>query len=210
MQAEFLQIHPKNPESRKIQHVVECLRGGGIIVYPTDTVYAMGCDIYNARSVEKLCKIKGIKQNKANFSFICSDLSHISDFAKVSNNAFRLMKKTLPGPFTFILNATNEVPKILNANKKTIGIRVPDFEITRQIVQELGHPIITTSIKGDIDDINEYPNDIEMIYDMHKNLVDIVIDGGWCGIVPSTVIDATDDDFEIVREGLGELNEFVF
>jgi tRNA threonylcarbamoyl adenosine modification protein (Sua5/YciO/YrdC/YwlC family) len=214
LQAEFLQIHPKNPEPRKIQQIVECLQSGGIIVYPTDTVYAMGCDIYNTRAIEKLCKIKGIKPQKANFSFICSDLSHIADFAKVSNNAFKLMKKALPGPFTFILNATTEVPKILNTNKKTIGIRVPQHEITRMIVEELGHPIITTSIKDDraafrIDDINEYPNDIEIIYEMFKNTADIVIDGGWCGIIPSTVVDATDNEILVVREGLGDLEEFL-
>ena len=202
MPAEFLKIHPQTPEPRKIQHVVDCLRGGGVIVYPTDTVYGMGCDIHNARSVERVAKIKGIKPQKNDFSFICNDLSHIADYARVSNAAFKLMKKLLPGPYTFILEASNRVPKILNTNKKTIGIRVPNHAIPRQIVLLLDNPIITTSIKDD-DDIMEYPTDPEEIFERFQHQVDIVIDGGYGGLLASTIINATTDDFATVREGAG-------
>jgi tRNA threonylcarbamoyl adenosine modification protein (Sua5/YciO/YrdC/YwlC family) len=186
MSAQFLTIHPQNPEARKIKQVVDCLRNGGIVIYPTDTVYALGCDIHNARAVERIAKLKGIKPQKNDFSFICSDLSHIADYAKVGNNAFKIMKKSLPGPFTFILEASYKVPKILNTNKKTIGIRIPDHAITHLMVQELENPIITTSIKDD-DDVREYPTDPEEIFERFQHSVDIVI-----------------DDFEIVRQGLGE------
>lgn len=202
MPAEFLKIHPQTPEPRKIQQVVNSLRDGGIVIYPTDTVYAMGCDIHNARAVERLARIKGIKPQKNDFSFICFDLSHIADYARVSNNAFKLMKRLLPGPFTFVLEASNRVPKVL-ANRKTVGIRIPDHPITRQIVYELDHPIITTSIK-DEDDFMEYPTDPEIIFERFQHQVDIVIDGGFGGLMPSTVIDATNDDFAIIREGAGE------
>ena len=202
MPAEFIRIHPQNPEPRKIQQVVNSLREGGVVIYPTDTVYAMGCDIHNARAVERIARIKGIKPQKNDFSFICFDLSHIADYAKVGNNAFKVMKRLLPGPFTFILEANNRVPKVL-ANRRTVGIRVPDHPITRQIVFELDHPIITTSIKDYDDDIMEYPNDPEVIFERFQHQVDIVIDGGLGGLIPSTVIDATDDDFEIVRQGVG-------
>ncbi len=202
MPAEFLKIHPQTPEPRKIQQVVNSLRDGGIVIYPTDTVYAMGCDIHNARAVERLARIKGIKPQKNDFSFICFDLSHIADYARVSNNAFKLMKRLLPGPFTFVLEASNRVPKVL-ANRKTVGIRIPDHPITRQIVYELDHPIITTSIK-DEDDFMEYPTDPEIIFERFQHQVDIVIDGGFGGLMPSTVIDATNDDFDIIREGAGE------
>ena len=202
MSAEFLKIHPETPELRKIQQVVRCLRDGGIVIYPTDTVYALGCDIHNARAVERIAKIKGIKPQKNDFSFICYDLSHIADYAKVGNTAFKIMKKVLPGPFTFILEASSKVPKILNSNKKTIGIRIPDHSLTRLLVQELENPIITTSIKDD-DDIREYPTDPEEIFERFQHQVDIVIDGGYGGLVPSTVIRVTDDDMEVVRQGLG-------
>ncbi len=203
MPAEFLKIHPQNPEPRKIQQVVSCLREGGVVIYPTDTVYAMGCDIHNARAVERIARIKGIKPQKNDFSFICYDLSHIADYAKVGNGAFKLMKRLLPGPFTFILEANNRVPKVL-ANRKTVGIRIPDHPITRQIVYELDHPVITTSIKDDDDDIMEYPTDPEIIFERFQHQVDLVIDGGFGGLIPSTVILATDDDFEVIREGAGE------
>lgn len=202
MPAEFIHIHPQTPEPRKIQQVVNSLRNGGIVIYPTDTVYALGCDIHNARAVERIARIKGIKPQKNDFSFICHDLSHISDYARVSNAAFKVMKRLLPGPFTFILEANNKVPKVL-ANRKTVGIRVPDHPITRLIVFELDHPIITTSIKDD-DEFMEYPTDPEIIFERFQHQVDIVIDGGFGGLVPSTVIDATDDHFEIIREGAGE------
>ncbi|WP_266366950.1 L-threonylcarbamoyladenylate synthase [Tellurirhabdus rosea] len=204
MPAEFLRIHPQTPEERKILHVVEVLRNGGVIIYPTDTVYGLGCDIHNTRAVERVARIKGIKPQKNDFSFICYDLSHIADYARVGNQTFKLMKRVLPGPFTFILEASGKVPRILNATKKTVGIRVPDHPIPRSIVRELGNPIITTSIKAD-DDILEYPTDPEEIFEQFQHQVDLVIDGGYGGNVPSTIVSTAGDDFEIVRQGLGEL-----
>ncbi|AQG78953.1 L-threonylcarbamoyladenylate synthase [Spirosoma montaniterrae] len=204
MPAEFLKIYPKNPDQRRIDHVVNALRGGAVIIYPTDTIYGMGCDIHNARAVERVARIKGVKPQKNDFSFICYDLSHIADYARVSNQAFKLMKKVLPGPYTFLLEASGSVPKVLNTSKKTVGIRVPDHDIPRQIVRELGNPIITTSIR-DEDEIIEYSTDPELIFEKFQHQVDIVIDGGYGGNVPSTIIDATDDDFSIVRLGLGEV-----
>lgn len=207
MSAEIIEIFPSNPDERKIRQVVDCLKGGGIIIYPTDTVYAMGCDIFSTKAVERLCKIKGIKPQHNNFSIVCHDLSNISTYAKVSNTAFRLLKRALPGPFTFILPATADLPKIMQTNRKTIGVRVPDHEIPQKIIALLGNPIITTSLKDDIDDIVEYPNEIEVIYDQNKDKADIIIDGGWCGIEPSTVVLAIDDDFEVIRQGLGDFEE---
>ncbi|MVM36026.1 threonylcarbamoyl-AMP synthase [Spirosoma sp. HMF4905] len=204
MSAEFIKLYPKNPDPRRIDHIVKALRDGAVIIYPTDTIYGMGCDIHNARAVERVARIKGIKPTKNDFSFICYDLSHIADYARVSNQAFKLMKSLLPGPFTFILQATNNVPKLLNTNKKTVGIRVPDNDIPRQIVHQLGNPIITTSIR-DEDEIIEYSTDPELIFEKFQNQVDMVIDGGYGGNIPSTIVDATDDDFSIVRQGLGEL-----
>lgn len=204
MSAEFIKLYPKNPDPRRIDHIVKALRDGAVIIYPTDTIYGMGCDIHNARAVERVARIKGIKPTKNDFSFICYDLSHIADYARVSNQAFKLMKSVLPGPFTFILQATNNVPKLLNTNKKTVGIRVPDNVIPRLIVHELGNPIITTSIR-DEDEIIEYSTDPELIFEKFQNQVDIVIDGGYGGNVPSTIVDATDDDFSVIRQGLGEL-----
>ncbi|SFC92375.1 L-threonylcarbamoyladenylate synthase [Spirosoma endophyticum] len=204
MAAEFIKLYPKNPDPRRIEHIVKALRDGAVIIYPTDTIYGMGCDIHNARAVERVARIKGIKPTKNDFSFICYDLSHIADYARVSNQAFKLMKKMLPGPFTFILEATGNVPKLLNTNKKTVGIRVPDNDIPRQIVHELGNPIITTSIR-DEDEIIEYSTDPELIFEKFQNQVDIVIDGGYGGNVASTIVDATDDDFSVIRQGLGEL-----
>ena len=210
MSAIFLPIHPKNPEERKINQVVDCLREGGVIIYPTDTVYGLGCDLQNPRAIERVCQIKGIKPKKANFAFICYDLSHISEYARsLSNSTFRLMKKALPGAFTFILQATNKVPKILDNNRKTVGIRVPDHPIPRMIVEKLGNPIITTSIHNDEDEIIEYITEPERIYEKFANLVDIVIDGGIGGIKPSTIVDCTNDTFEIVRQGAGILEEFL-
>jgi tRNA threonylcarbamoyl adenosine modification protein (Sua5/YciO/YrdC/YwlC family) len=208
MAAEFLRIYPENPDARKIEQVVRCLREGGVIIYPTDTVYGIGCDIHNARAVEKVARIKGVKPQKNNFSFICYDLSHIADYARVSNAAFKLMKKALPGPFTFILEASGKVPKLLNTNKKTVGIRVPDHAIPRCIVKELGHPILTSSIK-DEDEIIEYSTDPELIFEKFEHQVDIVIHGGYGGNVASTIVDATSDEFEVIREGLGQISLFV-
>lgn len=204
MPAEIIHIHPENPQQRLIQQVVEVIRDGGIVIYPTDTVYAMGCDINQNRAIERLSRIKGLKVKKNNFSIICNDLSDISTYAKVSNHVFKTMKSYVPGPYTFILPATNDLPKLLQTNRKSIGIRVPNHPIPLEIVKLLGNPIITTSVKDDIDDIVEYPNEIDVIYELNKHNADIIIDGSWCGIVPSTVIDMTTDDFEVVRQGLGD------
>lgn len=209
MSAEIIEIFPSNLDERKLRQIVECLKNGGIIIYPTDTVYSMGCDIFNTKAVEKLSKIKGIKLQHNNFSIVCHDLSNISTYAKVSNNTFRLLKRALPGPFTFILPATSDLPKTLQTKRKTIGIRIPDHEIPLKIIEMLGNPIITTSVKDDIDDILEYPNEIEVIYSQNAEKVDIIIDGGWCGIEPSTVVLAVDDDFEVIREGVGDLSEYL-
>lgn len=206
MAAELVEIFPNNPDDRVIDRVVACLKNGGLIIYPTDTVYSMGCDSSNVKAVERLCKLKNIKPSQNKFSIVCSDLRDISTYAKVSNEAFRLMKSVLPGPFTFILPSTGDLPRILQTNRKTIGIRVPDHKVPNLIIQKLGHPIITTSVKDDIDDIVEYPNDIELLNEQNKYKVDMIIDAGWCGIIPSTVVDATEStNINIVREGLGEL-----
>jgi len=194
-------MHPDNPAERQIRQVVDILQGGGVIIYPTDTVYAIGCDITKPKAVERVAQLKGIKPEKANFSFICYDLSHLSDFTRpLDNTIFKMMKRNLPGPFTFILEANNNVPKILKANRKTIGIRIPDNNIIREIVKELGNPILTTSLKTN-DEIIEYNTDPELIYEEYENLVDAVIDGGYGGLVASTVIDCTDNEFKIVRMG---------
>lgn len=208
MGAEFIKIYPENPDPKKLQRVVDILMDGGVAIYPTDTVYGMGCDIHNARAVEKVARIKGIKPQKNDFSFICYDLSHIADYARVSNAAFKLMKKALPGPYTFILEANNKVPKLLNTNKKQVGIRVPDHSIPRSLVHLLGNPIITTSIK-DEDEIIEYSTDPELIFEKFQHQVDVVIDGGYGGNMGSTVINATNDEFEIIREGLGDITQYL-
>jgi len=205
MAAEFIKLFEENPDPRKIQHIVDLLRDGAVIIYPTDTIYGLGCDLTNRKAIDKLFWVKGIKPGKINLSFICEDMSHISDYVKnLSTPTFKLMKKNLPGPFTFILPANSNVPKIVNANKKTVGIRIPDNNIPIAIVKALGNPLITTSIK-DQDDIVEYPTDPEEIYESFKNLVDVVIDGGYGRNNPSTIIDCTKEPAEIVREGLGEI-----
>lgn len=208
MAAEVIEIFPDNPDERKIQLVVDCLKKGGIIIYPTDTVYSMGCDSKNLKAVERLCKLKKVKLNQHKFSIVCSDLRDISIYAKVSNVAFRQMKKLLPGPYTIILPSTGDLPKVIQTNRKTIGIRVPDHKIPKMIIEKLGNPIITTSLKDDIDDIVEYPNEIEVIFEQNQDKVDLIIDGGWCGIIPSTVLDCSgNESIELVREGLGEFIE---
>lgn len=206
--ANFIKLYPQNPDPRRIRQVADVLREGGLVIYPTDTVYGLGCDIHNARAVERVARVKGIRPQKADFSFICYDLSHIADYARVSTPAFKLMKKALPGPFTFVLEASSRVPKLLNASKKTVGIRIPANEIPRQLVRELGNPIITTSIR-DEDDVIEYSTDPELIFEKFQHLVDVVIDGGYGQNVPSTIVDATTDDFEVIRQGLGDLNQFL-
>ncbi len=208
MPADFIRIYPENPDERRIRQVVECLRDGGLVIYPTDTVYGLGCDIFNSRAVEKIARIKGIKPQKNDFSFICYDLSHIADYARVGNGAFKIMKKVLPGPYTFILDANSKVPKLLNTNKKTVGIRVPDNLIPRYMVKELGNPIVTTSIKDD-DEVIEYSTDPELIFEKFQHQVDIIIDGGYGGNIGSTVVRATGEEIEIVREGLGDTSLFL-
>lgn len=186
--------------------IAEKLRKGAVIIYPTDTVYAIGCDIKNGKALERVAKIKGVKLAKANFSVICSDLSHLSDYCKqIDNSTFKLLKRTLPGAFTYILNANSTVPKIFNAKKKTIGIRVPDNNIARDIVKELGSPIVTTSLRDD-DEIIEYTTDPELIFEKYQNEVDIVIDGGYGGNVGSTIVDLTEGYPEIIREGKGDVD----
>jgi tRNA threonylcarbamoyl adenosine modification protein (Sua5/YciO/YrdC/YwlC family) len=201
----ILRIHPDNPGERQVQKAVEILNNGGVIIFPTDTVYGLGCDIFNARAVEKVARIKGISIEKANFSFICYDLSHLSDFAKhVNNSAFKLMKQCLPGPFTFILEASHNVPKVFRNKKRTIGIRIPDNNVIRAIIKELGHPVLTTSIH-DEDEIHDYITDPELIYEKYQKSVDAVIDGGFGNVYPSTVIDCSGEEPVVVRQGIGEI-----
>ena len=207
MPASFIKLYEKNPQQHKIAEVVRVLKNGGVIIYPTDTVYGIGCDFFNARAVQKVCQIKKIKPQS--LSFICHDLSEISDYVRHLNTpVFKVMKKALPGPFTFILNASSKVPKVLGAKRKTVGIRIPDNNIPRMIVRELGNPVITTSLH-DEDEIIEYATDPELIYEKYKNIVDLVIDGGYGGNVASTVVDASEDEFEVVREGLGEIDRYI-
>lgn len=205
----LIKVYPENPNPKAIEQVVEVLRKGGLIIYPTDTVYGLGCDITNQKAIEAICRIRNIKPEKANFSFICYDLSHISDYTKpIDGTTFRVIKKALPGPFTFIFNASHAVPKLLNSNKKTVGIRVPDNNIAREIVKALGNPIVSASIKDD-DEIIEYSTDPELIYEKYQDQVDLVIDGGYGGNIASTVVDCTSGDFEIIREGKGDLEQYL-
>ncbi|MEM7102698.1 MAG: L-threonylcarbamoyladenylate synthase [Bacteroidota bacterium] len=204
----LLKINPDNPEMRKINQVVDCLSRGGIIIYPTDTVYGLGCDIHNQKAVERVCRLKGVNPRKVNLSFICNDMSQLSDYAvQFDNRVFKTMKRSLPGPYTFILNANNNVPKLFKNNKKTVGIRIPDNNIAQTIVQELGRPVLSTSLKVE-DDISEYLTDPIDMHDQFKKLVDIVIDGGISGQIPSTIVDFTSDEPAIIREGAGETELF--
>ncbi len=205
MQAEFIRIYNENPNPREIQRVVEVLRKGGLVIYPTDTVYGLGCDITKTKALERIARIKGVKLDKANWSFICADLSNLSDYVRqIDTPTFKILKRALPGPYTFILPGNNNLPRAFK-NKKTVGIRVPDNAITKALVEGLGHPIISTSIR-DEDDVIEYTTDPELILEKWQNLVDIVIDGGYGGNVPSTVIDLSGFEPEVVREGNGSLD----
>lgn len=198
----LLHIHPDNPQERNIKTVVECLKRGGVIIYPTDTIYGLGCDITHPEAVERIARIKKIDVKKAQFSFICCDLSHLSDYAKsVDTPIFRVLKNTLPGPYTFILNASKQVPKLLKTKKDTVGIRIPDNKICHEIVRALGNPIMSASLPMDGD--VEYYTDPEIMHDMFENLVDIVIDGGIGEILASTVIDCTSGEPELIRLGAG-------
>ncbi len=201
----LVKIYPENPNPRQIELVVDTLRDGGIVIYPTDTVYGIGCDITKPRAVERIIKMKGIKPKDANFSFICSDLSHISDFARVDNSTFKLLKRNLPGPFTFILPGLNRVPDYFISKRKTVGIRIPANPIPIEIVRVLGNPILTTSVKDD-DEMLQYTTDPELIYEKYAELVDIVVDGGYGNNIPSTVVDCTELEPIVVREGLGVLS----
>ena len=202
----LIKLYPENPNPKQIESIVKVLHGGGVIIYPTDTVYGIGCDIHNHKAVERIARIKGIKPETANFSFICRDMSHISEYARqVPNAVFKLMRRNLPGPFTFILNASNKVPKILETKKKTVGIRIPDNDIVAAIVEELGNPLLTTSIHFD-DEMIEYSTDPELIHEKYAEAVDIVIDGGYGGIEFSTIVNCTGNEPEIVRYGMGFLD----
>ena len=201
----LLHIHPQNPNPRHVKTVVECLLDGGVIIYPTDTIYGLGCDIFQHKAIERVCRIKNIDSATANLSFVCYDLSDLSKYTKsISTPLYRILKNYLPGPYTFILPASKEVPKILHSKKDTIGLRVPDNEIAKTIVHDLNHPILSASLPGEM--VEEY-TDPELMFENFKNLVDIVIDGGIGGFTPSTIIDCTKDVFEVVRMGAGEWNE---
>ena len=202
----LLSIHPDNPDQRKIDQVIKVLKKGGVIIYPTDTVYSMACDLNNRKAVERMAQIKGIKIEKANFSLICHDLSNISDYTvQFSNSIYKMMKRALPGPYTFILNANNSVPKLFKSKKKTIGIRVPDNNIARILVEQLGNPLISTSVHDD-DEILEYITDPELIHEKYENTLSLVIDGGYGQNEASTIIDCTGNEPEIIREGIGPLD----
>ena len=201
----LIRLFEDNPNEREIRKIVNLLRDGGVIIYPTDTIYAIGCDINNVKAVQRVAAIRGVKPEKANFSMICKDLSNIATYAKVSNEVFRLMKQTLPGPFTFVLPATSKLPNVLMNRRKTIGIRIPDNFIVQAIVAELGNPLLTTSVKVNPEEDSEYLTDPELIHEKYEKRVDLVIDGGYGQHTPSTVIDCIGADIEITRQGLGEL-----
>jgi tRNA threonylcarbamoyl adenosine modification protein (Sua5/YciO/YrdC/YwlC family) len=198
----LLHLHPDNPQPRNVKTIVECLLDGGVIIYPTDTIYGLGCDIFQHKAVERICRIKQVDPAKAQLSFICYDLSDLSSYTKsISTPLYRLLKTYLPGPYTFILPASKQVPKILKSKKDTIGLRVPDNIIARSLIRELGHPILSSSLPGDM--IEDY-TDPEMMHEKFGNLVDIVVDGGIGGAIPSTIVDCTGDEPVVTRKGLGE------
>jgi tRNA threonylcarbamoyl adenosine modification protein (Sua5/YciO/YrdC/YwlC family) len=201
----LLHIHPDNPNPRNIKTVVECLLDGGVIIYPTDTIYGLGCDIFQHKAIEKIARIKNVDPQKSQLSFVCYDLSDLSKYTKsISTPLYRLLKNYLPGPYTFILPASKEVPKILNSKKNTIGLRVPDNNIAATIVKELGHPVLSASLPGEM--VEEY-TDPELMYENFKHLVDVVVDGGIGGMNPSTIVDCTSEPYQLIRQGLGEWEE---
>ncbi|WP_304347045.1 L-threonylcarbamoyladenylate synthase [Capnocytophaga leadbetteri] len=203
--AQFIKLYNENPNEKEIAKIVEVLRNGGLIIYPTDTVYGLGCDITNTKALEKIARIKGVKLEKANFSFVCSDLKNLSDYVKqIDSSTFKLLKRALPGAYTFIMQGNNNLPKDFK-KKKTVGIRVPDNLIARTIVERLGNPIVSTSIY-DEDDVIEYTTDPELIFEKWQNLVDIVIDGGYGDNTASTVIDLSGDEPVVIREGKGDIS----
>ncbi len=204
--AELIKIYNENPNEREIDKIVKVLQKGGLIIYPTDTVYGLGCDITNTKAMEKVAQLKGLKLDKANFSFICYDLSNLSDYVKqIDTPVYKILKKALPGPYTFILPSSTNLPKAFK-NKKTVGIRIPDNNIIRELVKKLGNPIVSTSIY-DEDDLLEYTTDPELIFEKWENKVDIVIDGGYGSNIPSTIVDLSEGEMIILREGLGSVDE---
>ena len=199
----LIHIHPQNPQDRLIQQAVDCLRKGGVIIYPTDTIYGLGCDIHHPEAIERICRIKKVDPKKAQLSFICRDLSHLSDYTKsIDTPTYRMLKAHLPGPFTFILPASKQVPKLLQSSKSTIGLRIPDNRICMAILEALGNPILSASLPGEM--VEEY-TDPEVIQEHFGKLVDFVIDGGIGNMIPSTVVDCTGVDHVIIRQGAGEL-----
>jgi len=197
----LIHIHPDNPQPRLLKQLAECMLDGGIIIYPTDTIYGIGCDIFQKKAIENICRIKNVDPQKAQLSFICKDLSHMSDYTKsIDTPLYRMLKNHLPGPYTFILPASKEVPKILQSKKSTIGLRVPDNKICHDLADSVGHPILSASLPGDM--VEEY-TDPEVIFEKFKDRVDFVIDGGIGGMTPSTVVDCTTDDWTILRQGAG-------
>jgi tRNA threonylcarbamoyl adenosine modification protein (Sua5/YciO/YrdC/YwlC family) len=198
----LLQIHPQNPQPRLIKQVAECLKDGGVVVYPTDTIYGLGCDIMQHKAIERICKIKNVDPQKAQLSFLCNDLSNLSDYTKsIGTPLYRMLKNYLPGPYTFILPASKQVPKILQSKKSTIGLRVPDNKICGDILAALGNPVLSASLPGDM--VEDY-TDPEVMYEKFGDIVDFVIDGGIGGMVPSTIVDCTTDEWVVTRQGLGE------
>lgn len=201
----LVKIYPENPDQRRLLQAVEVLKKGGLVIFPTDAVYSIGCDLSNHRAIESLARLKGIDPGKANFSIICYDLSQLSTYSKPLNNSiYKLMKRALPGPYTFILNASNQVPKIFKSKKKTIGIRVPDNDIARELVRLLGGPIVATSVHDD-DEVMEYTTDPELIHEKYGDKVELVIDGGFGNLEASTIFDCTDEEPEVIREGIGPI-----
>ncbi|HKK88689.1 MAG TPA: L-threonylcarbamoyladenylate synthase [Saprospiraceae bacterium] len=198
-------INPENPQQRKVDQVVDVLKKDGVVIYPSDTIYALGCSIYSSKGLERVCRIRGIKPKEANFSFICKDISEVSEFTRpIPNPHFKLMKRLTPGPYTFILNANNTLPKLFQNKKKTIGIRIQNTPVVHQLLEGLGHPLLSASLRND-DEITEYYTDASVIYDDFNKLVDVVIDGGAGENIPSTVIDLTGDEPVVLREGLGTI-----
>jgi tRNA threonylcarbamoyl adenosine modification protein (Sua5/YciO/YrdC/YwlC family) len=205
----LVRIHPDNPAERQLKMAVDCLSRDGVIIYPTDTVYALGCSIYSPKALDRVARIRGLKLEKANFSVVCHDLSNLSEYTRpIPNPIYKMMKKAFPGPYTFILNANNNIPKIFQHKKKTVGIRVPDNNIIREIVRLLGNPVVSTSIH-DEDEVIEYTTDPELIYEKYSRLVDMVVDGGYGDNEASTVIDCTGDEPEVVRQGKGDLDSIL-
>ena len=201
----LLKVHPENPQPRYIQTIIDSLLAGGVIIYPTDTIYGLGCDIFQPKAIERICRIKNIDPRKAQLSFICSDLSHLSEYAQqISTPVYRMLKEFLPGPYTFILKASKQVPKLLQSKKNTVGLRIPDNKIAGAIVQELGRPILSVSLPGEM--VEDY-TDPEIMNESFPHPIDIIVDGGIGGFQPSTVIDCTGDEPKLIRKGLGEWNE---